>query len=59
MQVFLEGGLIDTWAEVGRGPRPQVDWIFHTPDLAVSNVAAVDSPASDHFAVVAGFAPAP
>ena len=59
MQVFLDGGLIDTWAEAGQGARPEVDWIFHTPDLAAHDVAAIDSPASDHFAVVATFAPAP
>ena len=59
MQVFLAGGLTDTWAEAGQGQRPAIDWIFHTPDLAASEVQMIESPASDHFAVVATLAPKP
>jgi endonuclease/exonuclease/phosphatase family metal-dependent hydrolase len=59
MQVLLDRGLSDTWAEAGQGKRPAIDWIFHTPDLSAREAVTIDSPASDHLAVVATVGPRP
>jgi endonuclease/exonuclease/phosphatase family metal-dependent hydrolase len=59
MQVLLDGGFRDAWAEAGQGERQPIDWIFHTPDLAAREAMAINSPASDHFAVVVTLEPKP
>jgi hypothetical protein len=53
MQMILDAGFIDAWAEAGRGERPRIDWIFYTSDLIGLDVTRVVSRASDHYAVVA------
>jgi len=53
MHLLLNAGLLDSWAEVGHGDRPPIDWIFHTPDLSAREIMRIESPASDHPAVVA------
>jgi endonuclease/exonuclease/phosphatase family metal-dependent hydrolase len=59
---LLDAGWVDSWAEAGSGdgftspsndPRYRIDYIFHTPDLAVSDIGVIQSTASDHFPVVA------
>ena len=59
MQGILDAGLLDTWGEAGRSARAGGDWIFHTPGLMVSEALRIDSPASDHAAVVATFVSRP
>ncbi|MCI0419648.1 MAG: endonuclease/exonuclease/phosphatase family protein, partial [Acidobacteria bacterium] len=59
MQMLLDAGFMDAWAEAGRGGRPRIDWIFHTPDLSALDVMKIESPASDHSAVVATIARKP
>jgi endonuclease/exonuclease/phosphatase family metal-dependent hydrolase len=59
MKVLLDAGLVDAWSEAGQGERPAIDWILHTPDLAGRDAAEIDSPASDHFAVVVTLEPKP
>lgn len=53
MQMILDAGFVDAWAEAGRGGRPRIDWIFHTSDVTALDVTRVVSQASDHPAVVA------
>ncbi len=62
IEELLDAGWIDSWEEAGSGdgytsnaadPRYRIDYVFHTPDLAATRVAVIESPASDHFAVVA------
>jgi endonuclease/exonuclease/phosphatase family metal-dependent hydrolase len=64
VQLFLEAGLVSVQDEVGDPceptafePKPEKpcdrpDWIFATPDLALSDFVIVASPASDHLPVV-------
>lgn len=52
MQMMLEAGFVDSWAEAGHGDRPPIDWIFHTPDLVARDVGKIENRASDHPAVV-------
>jgi endonuclease/exonuclease/phosphatase family metal-dependent hydrolase len=59
INLLLDAGLQDAWAEAGKGERPPIDWIFHTADLAAREAAEIDSPASDHFAVVVTLEPKP
>ncbi len=58
----LDAGWVDAWEEAGSGPgytanaadpQHRIDWIFHTPDLAATDAAVIESQASDHFAVAA------
>ena len=53
IQKLLNAGFMDSWAEAGRGDRPAIDWIFYSPDLIARDVMKIESPASDHPAVVA------
>ena len=53
IQKLLNAGFMDSWAAAGRGDRPAIDWIFYTPDLIARDVMKIESPASDHPAVVA------
>ena len=53
IQLILGTDFVDSWAEAGSGARPPIDWIFHTPDLIAYDVVKIESPASDHPAVVA------
>jgi endonuclease/exonuclease/phosphatase family metal-dependent hydrolase len=53
IQMLLSAGFMDSWAAAGQGDRPAIDWIFFTPDLIARNVMKIESPASDHPAVVA------
>jgi endonuclease/exonuclease/phosphatase (EEP) superfamily protein YafD len=50
---------VDVWAETDQRERPRIDWIFHSPDLAANDVVLVESPASDHPALVATIREAP
>jgi endonuclease/exonuclease/phosphatase family metal-dependent hydrolase len=56
IQLILQDGFVDSWAEASQDDRPQIDWIFHTPDLIADDVSKIESPASDHPAVVATIA---
>lgn len=62
VEEILAAGWIDSWAEAGVGdgftanavdPKHRIDYIFHTPDLSVTDVGVLLSQASDHFPVVA------
>lgn len=53
IQLILKAGFVDSWAEAGNDDRPPIDWIFHTPDLIAHEISKIESPASDHPAVVA------
>lgn len=68
MRMILDAGFVDTWAEAGHGevntsfgrhPNWRIDWILHTPDLVARDVEIIESPASDHSAVVATIARKP
>jgi endonuclease/exonuclease/phosphatase family metal-dependent hydrolase len=68
MQMILDAGFVDTWAEAGHGevntsfgghPNWRIDWILHTPDLVARDVEVIESRASDHSAVVATIARKP
>jgi endonuclease/exonuclease/phosphatase family metal-dependent hydrolase len=59
MDTLLDEGFRDAW-EVGAGPGftspaiapdQRIDWVFHTPDLAVTAAEVLASQASDHFPV--------
>jgi endonuclease/exonuclease/phosphatase family metal-dependent hydrolase len=56
IQLVLDAGFVDAWTEAGDSDRPPIDWIFHTPDLITREVVKIESPASDHPAVVATIA---
>jgi endonuclease/exonuclease/phosphatase family metal-dependent hydrolase len=56
IQLIIDAGFVDSWGEVGHDGRPQIDWIFHTPDLIADDIVKIESPASDHPAVVATIA---
>lgn len=56
IQMVLDAGFVDSWMEAGKGDRPPIDWIFHTPDLIALDIEKIESPASDHPAVVATIA---
>jgi endonuclease/exonuclease/phosphatase family metal-dependent hydrolase len=53
IQMLLEAGFVDSWAEAGHGDRPPIDWIFHTPDLIARDIVKIENRASDHPAVLA------
>jgi endonuclease/exonuclease/phosphatase family metal-dependent hydrolase len=59
IEMILEAGFVDAWAETDQAERPRIDWIFHTPDLMASNVMMPESTASDHLPVVATLAVRP
>ena len=61
MDLIAQAGLIDSWAEAGSGkgysspaidPIKRIDWIWHTPDLVVSEAEIIQSTASDHLPFV-------
>jgi len=62
MELFRAAGLKDSFAELGRGegytwpayaPYERIDYIWHTPDLTVTDFSIANSTASDHFGVAA------
>ncbi len=59
IQQILGAGLVDAWSEAGHGARPLIDWIFHSAGLATDEVEMIESPASDHPALVATISLAP
>lgn len=59
IQQILGAGLVDAWSEAGHGTHPRIDWIFHSTGLTTREIEMIDSPASDHPAVVATLALAP
>ncbi len=61
LEELMAAGWVDSWAEVGAGdgftsnsanPQHRIDYVFHTPDLAVADAGVIQSRASDHFPVV-------
>jgi endonuclease/exonuclease/phosphatase family metal-dependent hydrolase len=63
---LLAGGWVDSWEEAGQGdgftssadnPQHRIDYVFHTPDLVVSDIGLIQSQASDHLPVVAEIRP--
>ncbi|MCI0426012.1 MAG: endonuclease/exonuclease/phosphatase family protein [Actinobacteria bacterium] len=59
-------GWVDVWEVAGQGdgltsssadPKYRIDYVFHTPDLTSVDAGVIQSPASDHFPVVAEVAP--
>ena len=64
IDLFHQAGLIDAWAEVGRGsgltspsndPQARIDWIWHTSDLLAMEAQTISSTASDHLPLVVIF----
>jgi len=60
--LIAEAGWVDAWSEAGQGPGltwpsvepiERIDWIWHTADLSATDVAVIESHASDHLAVLA------
>ncbi|CAN5864062.1 hypothetical protein BH23ACT4_BH23ACT4_12810 [soil metagenome] len=60
--MITSAGWVDSWAEAGSGdgftsnsadPRYRIDYVFHTSDMATTDVGVIQSTASDHFPVVA------
>jgi endonuclease/exonuclease/phosphatase family metal-dependent hydrolase len=61
MDMIIQAGLIDSWAEAGSGdgytfdsdePFQRIDWIWHTDDLVALDVEVLTSTASDHLPVI-------
>lgn len=51
IEMLLDAGFVDSWAEAGDGDRPSIDWIFHTTDLIARDAEKIENRASDHPAV--------
>ena len=63
--ILISGaGLVDSWAEAGTGngytygaadPFKRIDFLWHSPDLEVSEIEVIQTPASDHLPVLGVF----
>jgi len=62
IKLIREAGLIDSWQEAGEGPGftinsfspvARIDYLWHSPDLAVSEMEVIQTTASDHLPVIA------
>lgn len=65
VQEILDAGWVDSWSEAGTGdgftassddPRYRIDYVFHTPDLEVSDAGVLITQASDHLPLVVDLA---
>ncbi len=64
MELIARTGLVDSWAKSGAGdgftyyatqPDERIDFLWHSPDLEVSKIEVLQTPASDHLPVIAEF----
>jgi len=62
IKLIVDAGLVDAWLEAGEGPgftidsidpTARIDYLWHSPDLGVSEIQVIPTTASDHLPVIA------